>query len=442
MKRIILYLAVLCSLAACVGQAPKISSAPSTSPSTELNIPASTPTMGQKDAQSSPATLIPSLITPAASESAVPVVDSILPSLPDVVDFPLADQFHWVPFVNGLDKPVWLTHAGDGTGRVFIIEQAGFIRIVQNGELLPQPFLDITDRVGSRGFEQGLLGLAFHPKFAENGYFFINYTDRRGDTVISRLQVDFDTPDWADPDREAMVMVIPQPYANHNGGGVVFAPDGTLFIGMGDGGSAGDPQGNAQSLDSLLGKLLRLDIGNGSPYTIPQDNPFGDGGAKPEIWAYGLRNPWRFSFDALNGDLYIADVGQDQWEEINYLPAGTPGGANFGWDFYEGTHPYGPQAAPTIPQTAPIYEHNHENGCSVTGGTVYRGETLPEFNGIYLYGDYCSGTIWGLLRNAQGVWQNAQLFTNLGAISSFGEDEQQEIYLVNHSGTVFRLERK
>jgi glucose/arabinose dehydrogenase len=287
-----------------------------------------------------------------------------------------------------------------------------------------------------------LLGLAFHPQFIENGYFFVNYTDLQGDSVVSRFQVDPGSPDRADASREYQVLQVAQPYANHNGGGLAFGPDGYLYLGFGDGGSAGDPQGNGQNLDTLLGKLLRLDIDGEAPYAIPQDNPFKNGGEKGEIWAYGLRNPWRFSFDMQKGDLYIADVGQNMWEEINYLPAGHPAGANFGWNLLEGTHPYKSQNEVSSPPIPPIFEYNHEKGCSVTGGVVYRGKNLSEFAGIYLYGDYCSGLVWGLMQSAQGTWQNVQLFESMGQITSFGEDEQQEIYLVIHSGMILRLERK
>jgi glucose/arabinose dehydrogenase len=325
-----------------------------------------------------------------------------------------------------------LQHAGDGSGRLFIIEKIGRIRVFQDGQLLDTPYLNITDRVGSGGNEQGLLGLAFHPNFEVNGLFFVNYTDTNGDTVIARYRVT-GNPNAADPTGEVILLRLNQPFQNHNGGVLAFGPDGYLYAGLGDGGAAGDPQGNAQSLDTWLGKILRLDVDAAEPYAIPADNPFGN-----EIWAYGLRNPWRMSFDSQTGDLYIGDVGQNQWEEIDFVYAGTPGGLNFGWDYLEGTHPYEgspPQDAQLVP---PVAEYSHsEGGCSVTSGYVYRG-AMPEWNGIYLYGDYCSGIVWGLIRS-NGGWQNQVLYSGVGRITSFGQDEAGEIYLILDSGQILQL---
>jgi len=341
-----------------------------------------------------------------------------------------------------LDAPLSLAHAGDGSGRLFILEKVGVIRILLNGEISPRPFLDIRDRVGSSGSEQGLLGLAFHPKYLENDYFFINYTNDAGNTIIARFQVSQADPDLADPDSETQLLQINQPYGNHNGGVVTFGPDGYLYLGLGDGGSAGDPQNNAQSLETLLGKILRIDVDSANqPYSIPSDNPYISGN-NPEIWAFGLRNPWRIAFDQANGDLYIGDVGQNQWEEIDYLPANSPAGANFGWDYFEGNHPFEgtpPQNADLI---APIAEYGHDQGCSVTGGVVYRGQALPEWQGIYFYGDYCSGRVWGLLKNSSGEWINQVLFENLGRIASFGEDENGEVYIADLTGTVYLLSKR
>ncbi len=334
-----------------------------------------------------------------------------------------------------------MTHAGDGSQRIFVLEQAGRIRIIREETVSPVPFLDITARVGSQGFEQGLLGLAFHPDFSLNGTFFVNYTDLNGDTVIARFLATGDNMDLADPGSEQRLLLVKQPYRNHNGGGMAFGPDGYLYIGLGDGGSAGDPQNNSQSVNSLLGKMLRIDVDQGDPYGIPPDNPFNDGTGLPEIWAYGLRNPWGFSFDRLTGDLYIADVGQSQWEEINFIEAGSPGGGNFGWRFFEGMHSYQDSPPSGIEFIPPVAEYAHDLGCSVTGGVVYRGERLPEFQGIYLYGDYCSQRIWGLTRNAQGNWVNSVLFEGIGSITSFGEDESGEVYLVTHEGQLRILER-
>jgi glucose/arabinose dehydrogenase len=314
---------------------------------------------------------------------------------------------------------------------LFIIEKVGRIRVWQAGGIVEFPFLNISERVGSSGNEQGLLGLAFHPNYAENGLFFVNYTDNNGDTVIARYRVTAD-PNIADPSSEVVLLRVDQPFGNHNGGVLAFGPDGYLYAGLGDGGSAGDPRGNAQSLNTLLGKILRLDVDSAEPYAIPADNPFGD-----EIWAYGLRNPWRMSFDSATGDLYIGDVGQGQWEEIDFVSAGTPGGINFGWDYLEGTHPFEgnpPAEAQFVP---PVAEYSHGQGCSVTGGYVYRG-AMPEWNGVYLYGDYCSGTVWGLIRS-DGGWQEQVLFDALGNITSFGQDESGEVYIIIDGGQILRL---
>jgi glucose/arabinose dehydrogenase len=287
--------------------------------------------------------------------------------------------------------------------------------------------------VGSNGNEQGLLGLAFHPQYQENGRFFINYTDVNGDTVIARFQVS-DDPDIADLSSEEALLGVDQPFANHNGGVAAFGPDGYLYLGLGDGGSQGDPMENAENTNVLLGKILRIDVDSADPYAIPADNPFGN-----EVWAYGLRNPWRFSFDKSTGDLYIGDVGAGDWEEIDFLPAGSPGGANFGWDHREGAHDFeggGPEG-----MIDPVAEYSHpEGGCSVTGGFVYRG-SMPEWNGIYLYGDYCTGMIWGLL-NTDGGWQNQLLFDMDVTITSFGQDQNSELYLLSDNGGVFRLVRQ
>jgi glucose/arabinose dehydrogenase len=320
---------------------------------------------------------------------------------------------------------------------VFIVEQVGVIRILQDGQVLDPPFLDLRDRVGAQSNEQGLLGLAFHPDYAANGYFFVNYTDFRGDTHLARFQR-ADDPNRADPGSEMELLTVRQPYPNHNGGGLVFGPEGNLYAGLGDGGSAGDPQGNGQATDTLLGKVLRLDV-NVEPYGIPADNPFVNGGGRPEIWAYGLRNPWRLAFDGQTGDLYIGDVGQNAWEEINFQPAGAPGGLNYGWVYREGRHPYQGNPPADLSLVEPVAEYDHGQGCSVTGGVVYRGAELPAWQGVYLYGDYCTGRVWGLLRGADGGFQNAFLFATDARISSFGVDEAGEVYLVDLGGNVYRL---
>ncbi len=270
----------------------------------------------------------------------------------------------------------------------------------------------------------------------------MDYTERVNNklyTVIARYNVSASDPNLADSNSEMRLLTIEQPYQNHNGGQLQFGPDGYLYIGMGDGGSVGDPLGNGQSLQTLLGKLLRIDVDNSQPYAIPGDNPFVSGGGLWEIWAYGLRNPWRFSFDRLTGNLYIGDVGQDAWEEIDYLPAGSPGGANFGWSYYEGMHAYRGSPPGEAKFVMPVAEYNHELGNAVIGGYVYRGQNLPAWWGVYLYGDYGSGRVWGLLQLADGSWQNTQLFDTGFSISSFGMDEDGEIYLVDDKGSIYVL---
>ena len=342
---------------------------------------------------------------------------------------------------TGLDDPVDIANAADGTGRLFIVEKVGRIRVLQDGELSSAPFLDITDRVGSGGSEQGLLGLAFHPDFVDNGFFFVNYTDRQGDTVISRFVVSQD-PAQADPSSEVIILTVDQPAANHNGGQLAFGPDGLLYAGLGDGGGAGDPSGNGQNTRTLLGKLLRLDVDHGQPYTIPAGNPFaGSSDSRPEIWATGLRNPWRFSFDRLTGDLYIADVGQNEYEEIDYQPAGSPGGENYGWSIMEGLHCYPASAAcDRAGLTLPVAEYDHSQGCSVTGGYVYRGQQFPSLAGNYFFSDFCSGLIWALARDGQGAWRMTEVARLDIEPSSFGEDESGELYLADlNNGRLLKI---
>ena len=353
--------------------------------------------------------------------------------------FPDPAGYAWNLIVDRFSQPLLATHAGDGSGRLFILEQGGVIRMVQDGAILPNPFLDITSQVGSGGNEQGLLGLAFHPDYEQNGFFYVNYTDLNGDTVISRFQVSADAS-VADSASEKILLQVDQPYANHNGGSLEFGPDGFLYAGLGDGGSQGDPNGNGQSLETYLAKLLRVDVNSGDLYGIPADNPFANGGGLPEIWAYGFRNPWRFSFDRATGDLYIADVGQNQWEEVDYLPAGSPGGANFGWNIMEGNHPY--QGEATDGLTLPVTEYEHGNRCSITGGYVYRGQALPAWNGVYFYGDYCSGEILGLVHNADDSWESRLLYDTGFLITSFGIDEAGEIYVLDRSGGLYQLQAK
>jgi glucose/arabinose dehydrogenase len=355
---------------------------------------------------------------------------------PSVTALPDPAGFTWTAIVGGFQRPLDIQHAGDD--RLFVVEQRGVVWVLEGGALRSEPFLDISDRVNDGANEQGLLGLAFHPGYASNGLLFVNYTDERGDTVIARYQVSTG-PDRANPDSEVVLLRIAQPYANHNGGGLAFGPDGTLYIATGDGGSAGDPQGNGQRLDTLLGKILRIDVNAGDRYAIPGDNPFVGSAARGEIWAYGLRNPWRFSFDALTGDLWIGDVGQSAWEEVDFQAAGTPGGVNYGWNLREGNHAYSDGS--TAGLADPVAEYAHSDGCSVTGGVVVRTSGLPEWQGVYLYGDYCSGRVWGLLQDAAGQWQSRVLFETGFNVVAFGQDQAGRVYVVDHRGGVYRLER-
>jgi glucose/arabinose dehydrogenase len=343
--------------------------------------------------------------------------------------------------VGGLDRPVGIAHAGDGSGRLFLLEKVGRIRVVREGTLSDVPFLVISDRVGSSESEQGLLGLAFHPGYAGNGTFFVNYTDLQGNTVVSRFSVSAD-PARADPASEVVLLTLAQPASNHNGGHLAFGPDGYLYIGTGDGGASGDRFGNGQNGQTLLGAMLRLDVDGGQPYTVPADNPFvGNPEVRDEIWAIGLRNPWRYSFDRVTGDLYLADVGQNQYEEVDFQPAGSPGGQNYGWPIMEGSHCYpGDQPCDRAGLSLPVVEYDHGQGCSVTGGYVYRGREFPLLAGVYLFGDYCSGRIWGLAPGADGNWQVAQLAQADLQLSSFGEDEAGELYLVDMGrGELFKI---
>jgi glucose/arabinose dehydrogenase len=409
MKRYLILLLVL-PIVACSGLSTPLPPAPTTDPGL-------------------PTSVSPTAIPNTSEPTPLPETDT--PPPPVASTFPNADDYTWQLIVSGLERPVDLQP--DDSGRLFVIEKLGHIHIIENGQLIEKPFLNIEDRVNNSSNEMGLLGLAFHPNYAQNGYFYVNYTGNGGNTFISRFQVSSDA-NVTDPSSEVNLLQVDQPYPNHNGGGLEFGPDGNLYAGLGDGGAANDPFGNGQKTDTLLGKILRLDVDSAEPYAIPSDNPFGN-----EIWAYGLRNPWRISFDKLTGDLYIGDVGQGAYEEIDHLPAGSPGGTNFGWDLREGMHDFEGSASPDL--TEPVAEYSHaEGGCSVTGGYVYRG-SMPEWNGIYLYGDYCTGFIWGLIRSANG-WQAQRLFDTDANITSFGQDETGEVYLVADTGEVYKLVRK
>ena len=352
----------------------------------------------------------------------------------------LAQQIGTVAVVSGINAPTDIQNAGDGSGRLFFVQQNGIIRALRNGALLATPFLDIQNKTHQDG-ERGLLGLAFPPGFAASQRFYVDYTDLNGDTIIAQYRVSTN-PDAADASSETVLLKITQPFANHNGGQVRFGPDGYLYIGMGDGGSAGDPMRNGQNRGVLLGKLLRIDVESApGQVRIPPGNPFVNTAcARPEIWAYGLRNPWRFSFDRATHDLWIADVGQDTYEEVNFQPASSRGGEDYGWNLMEGLHCYTP-GCQMQGLTLPIAEYTHAaGGCSVTGGFVYRGRLSPGLRGIYLYGDYCSGRIWGIERIGNS-WNNRQVLASGYTISTFGEDEAGEMYVANQSnGTIYRIE--
>jgi glucose/arabinose dehydrogenase len=345
---------------------------------------------------------------------------------------------------SGMQPLIYVTEAPDDSGLLYAVAQTGVIYVVdKDGALQEQPFLDIHDRVRSGG-EQGLLGLAFHPDYAANGRFFVNYTDVSGDTNVSeftRSGGDGGVP-TADPATQRTVLLIEQPFANHNGGMITFGPDGYLYIGMGDGGSGGDPMGNGQALTTLLGKMLRIDVDSGDPYAIPPDNPLADGSGAPEIWDWGLRNPWRWSFDRQTGNLFIGDVGQNAVEEIDAAPAGE-GGLNFGWNIMEGDLCYRTDPCDSTGLTPPVAVNHREQGeCAIIGGYVYRGSLYPDLAGAYLYSDNCKSTIWAFDADAAIATGHADV-QELGDAgfnpTSFGEDANGELYLVNGRGEIYRI---
>ena len=346
------------------------------------------------------------------------------------------------PVVTGIHRPIDFVEIPDDSNRFLIVEQRGIIQLMVDGELQPTPFLNLQDRVYfPDGYtEQGLLGLALDPNFVENGRFYVNYTSKnpRGMTKVSRFELSPDNPNAGDPSSESIIITVAQPYANHNGGMLDFGPDGYLYISFGDGGSADDPQGHGQNLRTLLGTIARVDVTSASPYLIPDDNPFVEGTqALPEIWAYGLRNVWRFSFDIQTGDLYLADVGQNEYEEVNFQPTDSPGGENYGWNVFEADEVF---RAPAIDNTVmPVASYSHSQGCSISGGYVYRGESLPELDGYYLYGDFCNGQVWWLVRDDDGNWHSDILFDTDMEISGFGQDTDGEVYILDHRGGIYKI---
>jgi glucose/arabinose dehydrogenase len=348
---------------------------------------------------------------------------------------------------GGLSKPLLVTSAGDGSGRLYVVEQTGTIRIIEDGAVLASPFLDLRAAV-SRGDEQGLLGLAFHPDFKSNRKLYVSYTDRGGTSVVREYRASPTNPNRVDGSSGRTILRLRQPYPNHNGGNIAFGPDGDLYVGFGDGGSGGDPGNRAQNLGTLLGKLLRIDVDRRTgtlPYGIPPDNPFVGRSGLDQIWAYGLRNPWRWSFDRLTGDLWIGDVGQSAWEEVDRAVAthGRNAGRrlNFGWRVMEGDHCFVPSTACSpAGKTLPLTSYGHGTGrCSITGGFVYRGSAYPDLAGAYFFADYCSGEIWFIDRGAARGTQPIRALDTDSLITSFGQDQAGELYLTDGNGTVYRL---
>jgi glucose/arabinose dehydrogenase len=343
------------------------------------------------------------------------------------------------PVASGLDFPLDLK-SPPGDSRLFVVEKTGKIKIIKSGAVLPKPFLDLSALI-SNGGEQGLLGVAFHPRYATNGVFVVDYTDTSGDTRIARYHVSAD-PDVADPASGEILLGVDQPYSNHNGGGLLFGPDGFLYISLGDGGSGGDPQNHGQDRRDLLGSILRIDVDHGSPYGIPGSNPYAQSTTfRHELWNYGMRNPWRFSFDRENGDLYIADVGQDNLEEVDVAPHGSSGGENYGWRIMEGSSCYQSSGCDRTGLVLPVLEYSHSDGCSITGGYVYRGQAIPALRGTYFYSDYCNGWIRSFrYRSGQASDQREwSALKTSGSVTSFGEDAAGELYVLIAAGNVYRI---
>jgi glucose/arabinose dehydrogenase len=343
---------------------------------------------------------------------------------------------------TGFNAPLDIEQPRDSSGRFFVVEQAGQIRILQNGVILTTPFLDITSKVTSGG-ETGLLGLTFHPNYSQNRRFYLNYTRTNAgqlQTVIAEYLASAANPSLADPASERILLIVDQPFTNHNAGQLGFGPDGFLYFGLGDGGGGGDPSGNGQNTQAILGKMLRIDVNNtsaGRPYAIPADNPFATNGqGQPEIYAYGFRNPWRFSFDTTTNRLFVADVGQNAFEEIDIVTKG----ANYGWNVMEGTHCFSPATNCNMTGlTPPIHDYPRTDGTTVIGGFVYRGTAIPGLVGAYVFGDFGSGKIWTLREGPANTWTRADLLSTSRQISSFGQDQSGELYVVDYAGTVLQL---
>ena len=341
-------------------------------------------------------------------------------------------------------RPLHLTHAGDGSNRLFVVEQGGIIRIIQNGEGLEQPFLDVSSLIARDNYMQGLLGLAFHPDYQINGWFYISYNHTTGNLVAARYQVSPSNPNLADASSGQIIIRISPPSTGHTGGHLAFGPDGYLYIALGDGASGSGVGYAGQDTLTLPGSILRIDVDKGLPYAIPADNPFvGNDAGLDEIWAYGLRHPWHFSFDRQTGDLYIGDVGEYRWEEVNFQPVTSQGGENYGWPIWEASHPYVDSVPPPANRVPPFFEYHHSGRrCAVIGGYVYRGSAIPDLEGFYLFGDHCSGTIWAARRDAEMQWHISPLFLHTGfSISGFGEDEQGELYVLDRTYRPDRIDR-
>lgn len=383
-----------------------------------------------------PASTTPGTSATSSAVTASPPSPTVSPIASSAAFDPAAITIGLESVVGGLDAPLAVTNAGDGSGRLFVAQQGGAIRIVRDGRLVDAPFVDIADRITSGG-ERGLLGLAFHPNFPTDPRIFVDYTDENGDTRVSSFSLDPASPDRADPTSEIRLVFIKQPYPNHNGGALAFGPDGFLYISTGDGGSGGDPHGNGQSLATLLGKILRIDVDRtdgDKTYAIPADNPFvGRAGAQPEIFTYGMRNPWRISFDRATGDLWIGDVGQGSWEEIDVVRAGTSG-QDFGWNLMEGAHCFRPSDGCEAPSLVlPVTEYGRDEGSTVIGGGVYRGSVQPGLAGGYVFADYGSQNVFLIDAAVDGPTKPVIALESGATISSFGEDEAGELYATDLS---------
>jgi glucose/arabinose dehydrogenase len=389
--------------------------------------------------------------TPPASRTARPTptrtpTPAFTPST-DSQQVPVAGAYQWQVVGDNFDSPVGIAHANDDSGRLFVVEQGGTVMIVQDGQMLATPFLNIasllTPEVARGGYsERGLLGLTFSPNYQQDSLFYITYVEQSGSLVLARWQTSRENPNLADPNSQTILLSIVYYMDNHNAGHIAFGPDGYLYIAVGDGGGGGDPWRNAQNPATLNGKILRLDVSDSSlnTYKIPPDNPFvASEGYAPEIWALGLRNPWRFSFDRATGDLYIADVGQSNYEEVNFQPAGQ-GGQNYGWSVYEGNTIFNEQRKIIGGLlTMPVLIYDHGSGCAISGGYVYRGWQLPALRGLYLYGDYCNGRVWYTRPNGTDIWSSGDLAQTERQITAFGEDDYGELYLVDFKGALLKL---